>query len=167
MKSEQVTQSEAARRLGMTPQSLGMWARKPGAPVILDGGRPKCLWPAFPRWYADQREENGKGRGAPKSLDEARLRKETAEAELKELELAERRGELMTVDEAARALADAFGRAASKLKNLPRAIALRVTGGTIPEREAQAQPLVDEVSAELATGEDVPGEDEPETTEAA
>jgi hypothetical protein len=133
-----------------------MWCKKPGAPVELEKGRPVCLWPDFPRWWGDQREEGGKRRAAPSTLDEARLRRETAEAELKELELSERRGEVVSVEVHARMLNDALGRAASKLKNLPRTISLRVTGETIPERERQARPLVEEVASELAAGQDVP-----------
>ncbi len=159
MTAEKITQAEAARRLGMTPQALGLWARRSGAPVEVDArGRSRCLWPAFPRWYADQREEAGRAKARPRDQEQVRLRRELAEAELREFELAERRGQLVRADQVTGILADAFGRVASKLKHLPRAIALNVMADTIAGREAQATRLVDEVMTELAAGEDVPEE---------
>ena len=149
---ERVSYSEGARRLGMSAPAFGVWAKKPGAPVE-DG---KALWPAFPKWWGDQREAGGKRTVAKRPVSDAKERLEQIAAELKEYELGERRKQLMTVDQASRIIDDAFARAASKLENLRFKIAMIVTGATVKEREKQSGPLIDEVQAELAAGEDVP-----------
>ena len=85
--------NEAAYRLGMTGQSVGVWATKEGAPVILKGGRRYAIWPRFPEWYREQIQRAT----APADLEEAKARKLAAEAELAEYQLAQARGEFIAV----------------------------------------------------------------------
>ena len=158
MRKEKLSRAAAADRLVLTPQQVSNLVRD-GMPSEKKGAGYVVVFPDAMAWYKARLREEGARKAAPSTLDEARLRRETADAELKELELAERRGELVTVEVHAKLLNDAFARAGSKLKNLARAIALRVTGATIPEREAQALPLVNEVARELAAGEDVPADE--------
>lgn len=46
--------SDAAKRLEITKQSLGLWASKSGAPVRRDGSRVYVRWPDFMRWREEQ-----------------------------------------------------------------------------------------------------------------
>lgn len=91
---ERVTMREGAKRLGMTEAAFGQWSAKPGAPVVLEAGRRWARWPEFPIWY---RGELQKGRERPADFEEAKTRKMQAEAELAELTLEEKRGEVVGV----------------------------------------------------------------------
>lgn len=147
---EPVSSHEAGRRLGITAQSVGVWMKKPGAPVGIKGARTVCLWPRFPRWYVEQLVASAKRESAGKrSSDDPRDRKDNADADLKELELAERKGQLVPREEAEGWFADACMRVRGRLLSLPHHIASRVVGLTYPERLAQGQALADEVMAEL------------------
>lgn len=46
--------SDAAKRLEITKQSVGLWASKVGAPVRRDGNRVYVRWPDFMRWREEQ-----------------------------------------------------------------------------------------------------------------
>jgi hypothetical protein len=95
---EEVPQAEAAYRLGITPQALGMWAKRAHAPVILRRGKPICLWPDFPRWRDAERERQIREEGAPPETVDAQLRYEVARAEKMEMEVATMREELVPAD---------------------------------------------------------------------
>jgi phage terminase Nu1 subunit (DNA packaging protein) len=155
MATEKLTIHEAAVRLGITDRQVTNLLAD-GLPHVGAGNKRRILWPEARRWRDDQLRAEGARRVRPSSADEADARKKAAEAQLKELELAERRGELVRLDVAERWLVEAFGRVASKLKSLPGSVAMQVVGQTLPERQRQAQALVDEVMAELARADDVP-----------
>ena len=48
--SGEIPSAEAAKRLCVTQQALGMWTNRPGAPVRRDGTRVWVRWPEFMRW---------------------------------------------------------------------------------------------------------------------
>jgi hypothetical protein len=113
--------------------------------------------PAGRVWYHDYLVDKGRRQAAPKDLDEAKQRKMAAEAELAELELSEKRGELMTVSDFAKITGEAFSRARARLQNLaPRVAAAAFGAPTIPEAQARIEPLVIEVLDELRRADDVP-----------
>ena len=90
-----------------------------------------------------------------------RTRREKAQAQLREIELAERNGRLMTLDDFERAVGDAFGRVRAKLLNLPaRAAQAAVGAQTIGEALLRIEPVVREVMDELRRADDVPELDE-------
>jgi hypothetical protein len=121
--------------------------------------------PAGRVWYTEYLVQKGRKQVTPTSLDEARQRKEAAQAEMAELDLAKARDELMTASEFARVLGDAFARARARLQNLAPRIAGTVLGAeTITEAQARIEPLVREAMEELRRAEDVP---EPAEEEAA
>lgn len=124
--------------------------------------------PAGRVWYHTYLVEKGKRQAAPKSLDDAKLRKLGAEAELAELELAKARDELMTADQYESAITDAFSRVDAKLQSLAARLAGPVLGATtIQEAQARIAPLVEEARDELRKATDVPAvpedEDEPDS----
>lgn len=119
---EQVTMTEAARRLGMTQQAVGVWAAKSDAPVVTKGGRRYALWPTFPAWHREQITRPT----APADLEEAKSRKMAAEAELAEYELAQARGEFIAVADLDAKIGPVFDTFRAKLLAIPGRLAPRV-----------------------------------------
>lgn len=135
-----------------------------GMPHEKKGRRVMIPMPEGRLWYHKFLIEKGKRESAPKSIDEARLRTETAKAEMAELDLADRQRETMTAADHACLLADALSRVAAKLTNLSARAAVASFGAaTVEESEARIDPVVDEVREELRKAEDVPlSEPDPE-----
>ncbi len=119
-------------------------------------------------WYHEYLIRKGRKQAAPTSIDDARRRKGAAEAELVELELAEKRGELMTVADFVKVTGEAFARARARLQNLAsRAAAAAFGGQSVPECQARIEPLVLEVLDELRRADDVPIQQEEDDEDAA
>lgn len=95
--AEKVSQADAAKRLGLTPNAIGQWAVRPGAPVEMAGSRRVLLWPAFPRWRESELRKEGRTDGRPESEKEAIRRKLVADAVMAELNVAQKEGELIAV----------------------------------------------------------------------
>lgn len=165
---ERVTQSEAARRLGMSAQALGVWAAKSGAPVVLVKKKRLCLWPDFPVWIREHLLRERKAPAAPTGLAESEARQEAAKAQLLELKLAEQQGRLMTTDHYRRVVGEAFERVTAQLKGMKKKLAPEVLAAKTPH---EAEVIIDDhvmaVLAELCEGGDVPAEDPDEIEEAA
>jgi hypothetical protein len=157
MASEMLSIAETVKRLGVARRQVENLINQ-GMPCEGTGNVRRIPWPEARAWRDQQfinlGKSYGKGKGA--GLEDSRARRAEADAELIEIELQERRGELMTLADGERAIGDAFARVRSKLLNMPNAIGMRVTGETLPLRIQQAQSLVDEVMADLAHGDDVP-----------
>lgn len=114
-------------------------------------------------WYHDYCVEKGRKEAQPTTLDEAKQRREAANAEIAELELAKLRNDLMTVVDGERAIADAFTRVRARLMNLAARIAGVVVGvQSIPDGLTRVDPLVQEVLEELRAADDVPLPDDTE-----
>lgn len=128
-----------------------------GMPYRKDGTRILIPMPAGRTWYHEHLVEKGKKQAAPKDIDDAKLRKAAAEAEMAELELAKLRGDTMLVDDHERMLGEAFGRARAKLLNLgPRAAGAAFGALTLQECQAKVEPIVTEIMDELCKADDVP-----------
>lgn len=164
MATKRLTREQARAALGDMPERTFAQLVSEGIPREGDGQQARFPWPEVWRWYLQR--ERAKAREAVKPADttlvEAERRELVAKAELRELELAERKGELVPLADFDRAVAATFARVRSKLLNLPNAVAMRVTGETLAARTAQAQALVDEIMGELSGAADVP---EPEDGE--
>lgn len=115
--------AEAARRLGMTQQGVGMWAQREGAPIVMKGTRRYCLWPAFPVWHRHQLQRE---REKPEDFDAAKTRKMAAEAELAEYELEQARGTFVAVSELDARVGPMLDTVRTKLLALPGRLAPRV-----------------------------------------
>lgn len=125
---EEITQAEAAKRLGMTAQALGMWAKRPGAPVVMRAGKPRCVWPDFPKWRDAERDRQAREEATPADEEEAKRRKLVAEARLAEIELELAEGKLVSKD-AVLAEADAqLGPIRSAMLAIPAKWAPKVVG---------------------------------------
>lgn len=149
---EELTASEAARRLGLTAQGLQGWLKKPGAPVRADGNKLLVQWPQFARWREQQMVESALTAAQPADFEEARARKVAAEAQLAELDLAVRRGDLVTLAEFEKTIAQAFDRVRSRMVALPGRLAPLVVGTeTLPAAVSAIEPVIAEILHELAT----------------
>lgn len=97
-------------------------------------------------WYVARKQEEAK----PERKSEADARKALAEARLKELDLAEREGELVPLAVHRRVMGEVFDDVRSNLLNLPGKVAPQLTGLTSP-REAVAilRPAVDQCLVSL------------------
>jgi hypothetical protein len=155
MTTKMITPEDAADRLGVSIRQVQVLCEE-GMPHEGLGNRRFVLWPEARHWRDKRIEAKTKKSLRAGGAEESKDRKLAAEAEMAEMELAQRRGEVMPVEDGEREIGEAFARVRSKLLNLPNAIAMRVTSETLPGRKEQAQMLVDEVMAELAAGEDVP-----------
>ncbi len=132
-----------------------------GMPHEKKGRKVMIPMPAGRVWYHEYLVNKGKKEAAPKDIDDAKLRKMAAEAELAELELSRERDELMTADDFFKEVGDSFSRVRAKLLNLaPRLAGAAFGATTIQECQAKIGPLIDEVIEELRQGNDVPAEDE-------
>jgi hypothetical protein len=115
--------------------------------------------PAGRVWLHAYLIEKGKKSAAPTTINDARLRKETAQAALEELKLAREQAVTMRVEDGERLLGEAYSRVRAKLQNLsPRIAGAAFGAATIQECQAKVEPLVAEVMEELCTAEDVPGD---------
>ncbi len=130
---ELVSQAQAAEWLGITRQSVGRWMVKAGAPVERRGGRFWCVWPDFPVWRRAERDASVRRKAGYPALEAAKLRRASVEAELAELNLAERRGDLVGVEDYRRELRSIMGRLRGILVRwpaewAPRFVELTTTG---------------------------------------
>jgi hypothetical protein len=151
-----VTQAEAARRLGLTPQALGVWAKRPGAPVSDDGGRRLVHWPDFTRWrdaeIARQVRTEATADTKPGDLEEARARKMAAEAELAELALAKARGQMVTIDAWIKPVERRLMHLRARILAMPSKSAHRLVGlRTLPQATKQLREIIEDLTVVLST----------------
>ena len=103
---------------------------------------------------------------------EARRRKLAAEAKLRELELSERQGNLIPIDDLEPLLIEPLETVNARLKSLPTACAgplAKAAGCTVAEAKAVLVPVAEQMRKELRTTleRQFGGDDEPEPTRAA
>lgn len=157
-----VSKTELALLTGYSSKQITRFLETTDIPHAREGNTLAFPWPGVRHWLHQYLEEKGKRAAKPESRDDARERKEYAEAEMAELKLAEARGELMTVEDGRKAIADAFTRVRAKLASFaPRAGAASFGATSEMDATTRLQPLVDEVFAELRTTEDIPTDPEP------
>jgi len=147
---------------GYSSKQITRWVQETDIPHRRDGNELYFPWPGVRAWLFGYLEAKGKRSAAPESFDDARKRKEIAEAEMAEIELATARNELVRTADAEAWFADACARVRARMDSLgPRAAAAAFGAETVQEAQARIQPVVDEVYAELRKTDDVPdmGED--------
>jgi len=155
--SGEIPSAEAAKRLCVTQQALGMWTNRPGAPVRRDGTRVWVRWPEFMRWREQELVRVAVADANPGDLDTARTRKANAEAELAEIDVAKARGEVVSVADYEAALARVLDRLTARLRAMPVRLAHLGT-----EAELAAETEAERIVVELSTfDEDVIDEPEP------
>lgn len=134
--SDECSLAEMARRLCITKQAAGLWAKRPGAPVRVDGARVWVRPADFQRWreqelcrqavldatkaYRDRDEATGRGDPA--------LRKLTAEARRSEIEVELLEHSVVRVDEASAMVEEVFTGLRAVLLAFPRVAAPQLVG---------------------------------------
>lgn len=152
-----------ARRRGVSPESVSkaITAGRLRGSVVMIGGQPKIAdaeladreWDANtrprvdhpPRAPSEVNPEEVPDYNASRALREAHAaRREAALADLAEIEVAEKRDELVPVDEARAHMIDKFTVVKTKILGVPTRIAQR-----LPELATQVVPVVDELLREI------------------
>ncbi len=82
--------------------------------------------------------------GSPSRLQELRERREAVQVEMAELELAERRGQLIEIEQARRDVIDKFATVRTRILGVPTRVAQR-----LPKLAAEVVPVVDELLREV------------------
>lgn len=158
----QMSKSAFAVTFGVSESQLERLFHQ-GLPHEKKGRNVMIPMPAGRVFYHKYLVDKGKREAAPKTIDEARLRTETARAEMAELDLAERQRETMKVSDHEKLLADAFSRVSSKLTNFSaRSAAASFGAATMEECEQRIEPIVAEVREELRKADDIALDDEDE-----
>ena len=124
----EVSQSEAARRLGLTVQAIGQWTAKPGAPVRRDGNSVFVRWPDFARWREGEMKNTGRNaaRAAADNPNSPLSRKLLAEAVTAEhqerltgIELAKALEQTISLDDHSATIGRILDRLAARLRAMP------------------------------------------------
>lgn len=148
-----LNRAEMADAMGITPPTLDEWVKR-GCPAVQRGarGRPWTFNSAeVLRWREDDIRSQAQGVEVS-SENELRRRKLEAEVELIELELAQEKALVVTVQQFERGMAKAFGEVRSRLRGvLPARVAARVaTLTTETEIKEALRDEIDEVLESLA-----------------
>lgn len=164
--SKSLSQHEIAALLGLTPRQIQNLV-KAGMPQEVAGRHPCYPVPGAVRWYVEFKEQAAEERSAPVDFDRAHARRELALASQEELKLAEKLGQLMTVEQFRAARFDADARVAAKLKALENRLAPAVVGTVdVQDGLVRVKPLIAEVMDELFRGADLPADAEEDETAA-
>lgn len=145
-----VDRTGAARLLGVTERTTYNLERK-GMPALRAG---KFDPEAITEWYQGYKESGGK----PGTLVEAETRLKSAEAELKEMKLAQARGELIPVELVSNALSRIFSSVQAKLVGYNKRLIpqLDIPQKFWPEAITTADRILYEILDDLAEAKDVP-----------
>lgn len=155
-----LNQTDLARVFRVTTRTVQRWNEQ-GLPRQGEGRTAKYPLELCIAWVRKRDREEALEAARPKDLAEARLRKAIADAELAEYEVAERRGETMTVEHFEDLVGSAMRRMDAQLRTLPRRVAPELVGlKTAKEFRATLDGAVAQVRSELYAAGDVQETDE-------
>lgn len=131
-----LTADDVSDLLGVTPKTVRNWMNREGLESVHDGRRRVLPWFQTLEWYVQRRIKDAgtDGNRQPENptnaetLDEAETRKTIADADLKELKLAQLRQQLVPADEVGRNVGKVAAAIKTKLDSMPNALALRLVG---------------------------------------
>jgi hypothetical protein len=140
--------------MGITPQALGHWASRPGAPIeTAKNGQRRYLWPDFPRWREQQLLRTEREAAKPKTMADAEERYESARARKMEMEVEELTGELVRAEDVAREVEGILANLRAQLLTLPSRHASALVGcKTILEASTRLDVAVAEALEVLSNG---------------
>ena len=129
---------DVALLLGVSSKTVRNWMNKEDLPSQHDGRGRVLDWMTTLEWFVQRRiridgkdgnePERGVLVGMPETLEQAETRRTIAEADLKELKLAELRGQLVPAAEVGRSVGRVASAIKTKLDAVPSALALRLVG---------------------------------------
>jgi excisionase family DNA binding protein len=129
---------DVAELLGVSAKTVRNWINKLDLPAVDDGRRRVLAWHPTLEWYVQMRIGKAGNAGSAaanppddeeaETLIQAETRKTIADADLKELRLAQLRGQLVPADEVGRNVGRVATAIKTKLDGVPSALALRLVG---------------------------------------
>lgn len=138
---EALDSETVADLLGVTARQVGNWVKHKGLPFIDDPRGRRFIWRKTLEWYIGYRTEKDGSRGSQlpasspsadpektETFDQAICRKTIAEANLKELELATKRGQVVAIADAQRAIEVVSKNVQQKLLSVPAKLTGRLMG---------------------------------------
>jgi phage terminase Nu1 subunit (DNA packaging protein) len=167
-----------AELLGVSTRQLRNYYTDKGLPTHGDGRERTFVWREVLDWYVGYRKstdryagndgsgdaESGSGTSGSsrkgEKLGEAQARKESAQADLKEMELKKRRGELVAMDDVSRKFNDVCKGMQTGIRGLPTRIVGRVL--SIRDRDELVAYLTEETDLTLTRLSQLRVDDEPE-----
>ncbi len=161
----EITSAECARRLGISAQALGLWTKRPGAPVRIAGRRVYCVWPSFARWREQELCKQAVAE-ATKAYRESKedgadrdpfRRKAEADARKAEIEVEVLEKSFVAVDEAAALFESVLTNARAVLMPFARVVAPKLVAcDNIVEMEQVVHKEMVRLMQQLASPELVP-----------
>jgi phage terminase Nu1 subunit (DNA packaging protein) len=154
-----VSGREAAEWLKMHTRTIEGWANNQKIKKGPDGYPLLACFAYALEQERERAKRKEKAESGGDELREAQIRKTLAEAMIKELELEERKGQLIEINEAIGEVKDAFARIKSKLTAIPSRVALELSGLSNPKAisvllEGVIDEVLQELSTDFASGED-------------
>jgi phage terminase Nu1 subunit (DNA packaging protein) len=150
-----VSLGEFAELIGRTDPTVRNYIRR-GMPIETQGGRGKgheIDTAAAIEWMVQDRIKEVAGPSNLNSFDAARTRKEVANADIAEMDLAERRGELVRLAAIGKVFANAVARSRARLLAIPTKVAPIVVGQKIAEAKATIEDALHDALNELGKAE--------------
>ena len=158
--SGRMAKADFCVQYGMSESQLERYFKQ-GMPHEKTGRKVFVPMPAGRNWYYEEIREQERRKLQPKTIDEARRRKESASAELEELKVAREKGRTMLVEDAVKEIASSYARVRAKLLNFaPRAAGAAFGSSSLQACRAKLEPLVIEILEELAHVDDDETQDE-------
>lgn len=141
--SERLRQKDVARRLDLDVRQIRN-LRKLGLPVKQDPQGDYYPWPECLHWYIERKREEERARTGDKRLHLAQLSEAEGRAELKQLELEERRRALIRADLALEVLSDFCALFRSTVQSFEGRLAPVLPGVQTPaEVRSRIKPVID------------------------
>jgi phage terminase Nu1 subunit (DNA packaging protein) len=146
---------DIASLLGVSDRQVRNYVKDKGLPCKDDPRGRRFSWPDVLEWYIIFRLEKSGSRGNPEpdpatdqteSMEAALCRKTVAEADLKELELATKRGQVVAVADVHRTMANLSKAMQTKILSMPTKLSARLVG--LKERE-QIRHVLDREARQL------------------
>lgn len=145
----ELTQKQMSEEFGVTTRQIRNWEAD-GLACRAEGNRKLYPLAHAIRFYADRFAEKAAAAAGTRELDAIRARKLRAEAEVKEIELARLRGELVPMSEVDGLLRDALEAIDSVIRSVPGRFAARLAKASGAKLSRAKRVLAD--SMELVRG---------------
>lgn len=161
VKGQNVSRAGLADVFGVALTTVDSWVKK-GCPVVVRGHGKGQEWKfntaQISSWLQDEAVDRATG-DIPDDMDELKLRKQKAETELAELELAEKKGEVALIAEFERAQSMVFAAIRANIMNVPQRAVLQLLG------ETDERAFKEKLKAELVLALETSAEEELEEEE--
>lgn len=160
---QRVNQSDLSRLLGLTTRQIRNLERDGILRAEIDAhGKKVYPWPESNHRYIQYKVEEAKGKrtSVEESIQEAELRAAIADAEMKEIRLAQLRGEVIHIDDVEKLVREPLETAAALLKSFKHRWSSVLVGCETPQEViARLDPAIEEVIEALReAGQEIEGE---------